>query len=136
MLDKRSRLVTIAGRDPSHEDSFWRMANPGVSMKWRRPDPAVLPRPAATERLRSDVFAWRVGSSLGPCQAGGSHGDDDLPPGVSFFEVADSLSNLAQRIGPVDDRRDLPGLEKLAQDGQIALALVRQEGNHPLAHRW
>ena len=66
---------------------------------------------------------------------GGSHGDEDLSPGVSLFEVADGGGSVAQRVGLVDHWRDLPGLEKFAQDGQILLGLVGQEENHPLAHR-
>jgi hypothetical protein len=52
-----------------------------------------------------------------------------------FFEVADGPGNLAQQTGPVDDGRDLPGLEKLTQHGQIGFVLAGQEENHPLAHR-
>jgi glucosamine--fructose-6-phosphate aminotransferase (isomerizing) len=52
---------------------------------------------------------------------------------MSCFEVADGLGNLAQRIPPVDHRGDLPGLEKLAEHGQIVFVLVRQEENHGAA---
>jgi len=65
----------------------------------------------------------------------GSHGDDDLSSGVPLFEVANGGGSVAQRVGPVAYWRDLPGLEKLAQDGQILLGLAGQEENHPLAHR-
>src|SRR6516225_8029748 len=73
-------------------------------------------------------------SNCGQYDVAGSYGDDNLSPGVSLLEVADSLGNLAQRVGPIDDRRDLPGLEQLPQDGQVGFVLVGQEEDHPLAH--
>jgi uncharacterized protein YndB with AHSA1/START domain len=40
-----------------------------------------------------------------------SYRDDDLPSGVASFQVPDRLGGLIQRVGPVDDRRDLAGLD-------------------------
>ena len=51
-----------------------------------------------------------------------SHGDDDFSSGVASSQIPDSLGNLAQRVGPVDDRRDLPSFNKLLQEVQILLA--------------
>jgi hypothetical protein len=39
-----------------------------------------------------------------------SHGDDDLRACVLHFEVPDGLGCFDERIGPVDDGRDLSGL--------------------------
>src|SRR5256885_5296633 len=44
-------------------------------------------------------------------------------PGRVLFRGADGLGSLAQRVRPVDDRCDLPGLDKLAQHGQIGFVL-------------
>jgi hypothetical protein len=55
---------------------------------------------------------------------------------MSFFEVADGPGGLARRKGPVDNGRELPGLEKIPQDAQIGLVQTGQEEDHPLAHDW
>ena len=39
------------------------------------------------------------------------HRDNDLALSVSFFEIAERLGRLAQRVGPVDDRRDCPSFD-------------------------
>jgi len=72
----------------------------------------LLPRHLRIQRIVTPgtLLAWhRRPSSGGREDAVGSHGDDKLSPGV--FEVADGVGSLAQRLDPVDDRRDLPGLE-------------------------
>ena len=52
------------------------------------------PSPAAPTRFRSER-------------------DDDLPSSVSLFEIRDGLRDVAERIGPVDDRRDLASFDEL-----------------------
>ena len=44
---------------------------------------------------------------LNAADIGCSHGDDDFPLGVSVFEIPECVRDLAQRVGPVDDRRHL-----------------------------
>src|SRR5712691_13176679 len=63
-----------------------------------------------------------------------SDGDDDLAVCAPVSEVPDGLGDLAQRERPVDDGRDLPGLEELAQCLQIFLALGRDPGAQLLTH--
>ena len=41
--------------------------------------------------------------------------DHHLGPGVALAHVAEGVRDLAQLVPPVDDRRQLPGLEQLAQ---------------------
>jgi hypothetical protein len=53
---------------------------------------------------------WRRG------EAELSHGDDDLPSGLSRLQISNRLGNLAQRERPVDDRRHLPGFDQVLQD--------------------
>jgi hypothetical protein len=36
-----------------------------------------------------------------------------------LLQIADGLGNLAERVGAVDDRRDLAGEEKITQHGEV-----------------
>lgn len=63
-----------------------------------------------------------------------SYGDDDFSSGVTLFQVADGLRRFAQRIRPVDHRRDLACLDELLQDLQVLPASFRFERDKPLAH--
>jgi hypothetical protein len=78
--------------------------------------------------------------AVGPVKRGhkdavGSYGDDKFSPtGLFLFQVADGVGSLARRLDPVDDRCDLPGLERLPLDGQIVCVLASQEDSRPLAH--
>lgn len=56
-----------------------------------------------------------------------SDGDHDLSLGVSFSLVPESFWNLAQLEAPVDDRRNLSGLDELPQDNQILGGVFRKE---------
>src|SRR5918995_6909041 len=47
------------------------------------------------------------------------HGDGDLASGVPASHMADRLGGFAQRIGAVDDRRDLAGLDQLLEGEQV-----------------
>jgi hypothetical protein len=51
--------------------------------------------------------SWRDGTSV------------YLSSSVSFFQIPDSLKDLAQRVTPIDDPTLLSGLEELPQNGQI-----------------
>jgi|SRR5713226_1146902 len=56
----------------------------------------------------AEKATWRaVGGSGGQVS---SHGDDDLRARVLHFKVPDGLGGFEERIGPVDDGRDLSGL--------------------------
>ena len=63
-----------------------------------------------------------------------SHGDDDLSASASRVQIADGVRDLAQRIGPVDDRRDLAGFDELCQDLQVAWLRAPRTIGQPLAH--
>src|SRR6266545_6778737 len=56
-----------------------------------------------------------------------SHGDDDLSSSVSRFHVAHGLGDLAERVRPIDDGRDLPGLDELLEHDQLLAGLLRHE---------
>src|SRR5256885_11637409 len=60
--------------------------------------------------------------------------DDDLPPGVAQFEVADRVGDRAQRVRAVDDRGHLAGREQLAEGGEVFAVRAGQQGYEPLAH--
>jgi hypothetical protein len=47
------------------------------------------------------------------------HSDDDIPLFVSCFDIPVRLGSLRQRIAPIDDRFDLPLLNKLSEENQI-----------------
>ena len=66
---------------------------------------------------------------LGECRQSASDGDDELSSGVPLLQLPDGLGDLAQRVGPVNDRRELAGLDELPQDHQVVLA--RLGGQHP-----
>src|SRR5665811_1871460 len=63
-----------------------------------------------------------------------SHRDNDLSLSVSLFQIPDGFGNLAQRVRPVDDRRDLPRFDELLQELQIVLARLADERLDPLTH--
>jgi hypothetical protein len=47
--------------------------------------------------------------------------NDDLPPAMPLFEITDGLRNLAQGIGPIDDRDHLAGFQELPDRFQVGL---------------
>src|SRR5918992_211187 len=63
-----------------------------------------------------------------------SHGDDDFSLSVSFFEIADGLGDLAQRVRPVDHRCEGALLEELLKELQVLLVWFHCEASHLLAH--
>ena len=98
----------------------------------------VIALPAASRRAPSqEVVASRSPSHSGNrklAQGRASHPDHDLPSGVTCFQVAHRLGGLTQRVGPVDDRRDLAGFDEVFDDLQVLLAPFRQERQQPLAY--
>lgn len=92
---------------------------------------------------RRGLEHWRTGASgdvlkvasdavTSPIRA--SHGDEDLPPGVALFQIADGLGDLVQGVRPVDHRRDLAGLDELLEEPQVFLVRFHSEDHHLLAH--
>src|SRR4051812_19434253 len=63
-----------------------------------------------------------------------SHGDDNLSLGVSFSLVPKRFGDLTQLVAPIDDRRDLFGLDELLQDSQVLPVVPHDEHPHALAH--
>ena len=47
--------------------------------------------------------------------------------GVSFLQMPDGVRNIAQRIGPVDDRRYFTGFKELSHDHQVIFVQMRQK---------
>jgi hypothetical protein len=45
--------------------------------------------------------------------------DDDLSSGLAVDHVPDGRWNVAERVSPVDSRRDLSGFEELPESYQI-----------------
>src|SRR5215204_1051939 len=62
------------------------------------------------------------------------HGDNDLAACVAFSHIPDGLRDLAQRERPVDDGRELAGLEQLVQCLQVFLRLRRDPGAQLLTY--
>jgi hypothetical protein len=63
-----------------------------------------------------------------------SHGDDDLSASVACFELPDGLGDLGQRVGSVDDRCELAGLDEFPQGLQVFLPRLGGQHPQPLAH--
>src|SRR5688500_16755652 len=53
-------------------------------------------------------------------------GDHDFSSSVPLVEIADCLRSLAQRVRPVDDRRDLARLDELPESCQIPFVWSRR----------
>ncbi len=63
-----------------------------------------------------------------------SHCDDDFSSSMSLFQITESLRDFAERMRPVDDRRDFACLYELRQVGQVFFAAFRIQGAECLAH--
>src|SRR5256885_15086582 len=62
------------------------------------------------------------------------HGDDDFGSRVSLSEIPDRLGNLTQRIGSVNDRRDLSGFNEMLEGNKILFAVLRDVNDDFLPH--
>src|SRR2546426_778322 len=62
------------------------------------------------------------------------HRYDDFSPGVKRSDVPHRLGALAQRVGPVDDGLDLPGLQVFLQGVQVFLLPVGNERAQTVAN--
>ena len=63
-----------------------------------------------------------------------SHGDNDLPASVALREIPERLGDLGQRVGFIDDRRDLSGLEEFVHEEQVLVVWLRNKRSQALAH--
>jgi hypothetical protein len=89
------------------------------------------------ERLADAKRGGRRAATLGqlpPLRSAAHHARILLALGVSRFEIADGFRGLAQRVRPVDDRRDLSGFDELLQGDHVLVADLREKQEHPLAH--
>src|SRR5262249_25707752 len=60
--------------------------------------------------------------------------DDDFSASVSPFDIGEGRRGLAQRVGLVDDRSELPGLDELLQHDQVSVIRHRKIPAQTLAH--
>src|SRR5215212_7977103 len=63
-----------------------------------------------------------------------SHGDDDFPLSVPFFQIPDGLWGLGERVGPVDDRGEPAGFDELLEEDQVLAVLPCDERPQLLVH--
>src|SRR5450755_1278093 len=63
----------------------------------------------------------------------GSEVDDDFAAGVAIPHVLDGRGGLAQRVGPVDDRPDLAGLDEPGEREQVRRVLRADQRGQRLA---
>src|SRR2546427_4899253 len=62
------------------------------------------------------------------------HRYDDFSAGVKRSDVPHRLAHVAQRVGPVDDGLDLPGLQVFLQGVQVFLLPLRDERAQAVAN--
>ena len=60
------------------------------------------------------------------------HGDDDLAACVPLLHAAQALSRAGQRVGPVEDRYELPGLDEPSEGEQLLPFLFVRDQPEPL----
>jgi len=97
----RTTIITSAPRTVS----VGRMMTGRIGAKPRRPldDPLAKTISAA---------AWESFGALG-------HGDDYVAALVPLLDVRVGLDDLLQRVAPVDDRPDLPGLDEFFEEDKV-----------------
>ena len=61
------------------------------------------------------------------------HGDDDLAACVSLLHAAQALGRVGQRVGPVEDRCELPGLDETGEGEQLLPLLFVRDQSEPLS---
>src|SRR6266516_2863201 len=59
-------------------------------------------------------------------------GQDDVPGLLLRFDVPGRFDDLLQRVGPIDDRPILPGLDELLQEENVLLSVPRYPERHLL----
>src|SRR2546421_12788548 len=63
-----------------------------------------------------------------------SYRNHHLAARVSLFDVAYRFGHLLERVGAIDDRRDLCGCDEVFQMVELAFGALRDEARHTLAH--
>ena len=92
----------------------------------------VVPVVALVILARSRIANGEVRRSVDRLRAW-SHRDDDLSSSVPIIQVADGRGNLAERVGLVDDGRDVAGLDELGEHEQVGVVLRADERRQLLA---
>src|SRR5262245_9696038 len=82
--------------------------NPVRSLRGRRPDAREVKAVGCRSRSHGCSDTLNI--------------HDHLPSGMSFFDVADGLRYLAQRVTPLDDGFDCPSFDEVLEHKQIRLA--------------
>ena len=59
--------------------------------------------------------------------AAASDPDDDFAPGLALLDVAEGCRQLIQRVGALDDRPHLPGLDELSERLEILAPHIGDE---------
>jgi hypothetical protein len=84
--------------------------------------------------LGGDAEEARSQARSVPYDLGASDGDDELAAGVAVLHLPDGLGGLAQRVGLVDDRRHLAGLDEPGEHEQVGRVLRAHDRGQPLPH--
>jgi hypothetical protein len=74
---------------------------------------------------------FRFGSMLPTRGCWFVRGDDDFSPNMSLLHIAHGFADLAQRLGSVDDRCELPCFEELLQDSHVFCLLESERFRSP-----
>src|SRR5215207_3830695 len=85
--------------------------------------------------------AWSAAAERGVLMSAGSrapwsasrHGDDDLAACVSLLHVAQALGRVGERVRPVEDRYELPGLDEPGEGEQLVALLFVRDQSEPLS---
>src|SRR6266540_1587731 len=96
----------------------------------------AMSRPMSSGERKDDMLDIPLvhGSYVTSSVSSVSDADDELPSGLSRFQVADGLRHFAQRERLVDDRRDLPGFDELLYDHQAVSRILDATEGVQLAH--
>jgi hypothetical protein len=101
-------------------------------------DVIALPRNIPTSTILVEVAASPSPGHSTNCelaQGRALHPEDNLASGVTCFQVSHRLGGVTQRVGPVDDGRDLAGLDQVFHHQQVLPAPSGQERAQPLAQQ-
>ena len=81
----------------------------------------------------SSLHGWSYGDIAGPLRTRGRRSlEDDVPRLVPRLDVPRRFDHLLQRVGPIDDRSVLPGLDKLLEQDDVLLRVSGYSERHPL----
>ena len=114
LLRLRARTDSLPGQRPAIAAAAARSRAEGACAR-----SALRPWAAAAERCTKTS----AGSRAPPPVL--RHGDDDLAACVPLLHAAQALGRVGQRVGPVEDRCELPGLDEPGEGEQLLAASVR-----------